>query len=295
MARSGPPGAERVDDFDLPRGVAEAVAGDVEEDGRHERAVRRAASRPGIATASASSSVRTGWNVMSFRASSGSSLRSGSFIAGRMIVLMPMPPRRQRLLADAADRQHQARERDFAGHRHVGAHRHAARRRHHRRRHRDAGRRAVLRDGARGHVDVEVLLAEELRRDAEVARVLPDVRQRGARRFLHHAAELAGQDDLARAAGQQRRFDVEDVAARLGPREAGRDAGPRRAERRLGPESRRAEIVGHLLGVDARGVRGVGGDARRHFARDRADLPLERAHAGLARVLRRSRAAAPRR
>ena len=29
---------------------------------------------------------------------------------------MPEPPRRQRLLADAADRQHQAAQRDLAGH-----------------------------------------------------------------------------------------------------------------------------------------------------------------------------------
>ncbi len=42
-------GAERVDDFDLPRGMAEAVARDVEEDGRHQRKppLRRWASRPG--------------------------------------------------------------------------------------------------------------------------------------------------------------------------------------------------------------------------------------------------------
>ena len=109
------------------------------------------------------------------------------------------------------------------------------------------GRRAVLGDGAGRNVDVDVLLAQELRRDAEVARVLADVRERCARRLLHDASELAGQNDLTRAAGQERGFDVEDVAARFGPREPGRDAGPGRAERRFGPHLRRAEIVVHLL------------------------------------------------
>ena len=100
------------------------------------------------------------------------------------------------------------------------------------------GRRAVLGDGAGRHVDVDVLLAQELRRDAEVAGVLPDVRQRGARGFLHDAAQLTGQDHLTRAARQERRFDVEDVAARFRPREPGRHAGARRAERRVRPDLR---------------------------------------------------------
>ena len=37
MVEIGPPRAERVDDLDLPGRVSEAVTGDVEEDGRHER------------------------------------------------------------------------------------------------------------------------------------------------------------------------------------------------------------------------------------------------------------------
>ena len=108
---------------------------------------------------------------MSLRTSAGSSARSCSFICRQDEGLDAVAPRGERLLADAADRQHQARQRDLAGHRDVGAHRHAARRRDDRRRHRHAGRRAVLGDGAGRHVDVQILLGQELRRDAE--RVAP--------------------------------------------------------------------------------------------------------------------------
>ena len=64
--------------------------------------------------------------------------------------------RRQHLLLHAADRQHLAAQRDLAGHRHVAADRNPGQRRDERGGHRDAGRRAVLRDRALGHVDVDV-------------------------------------------------------------------------------------------------------------------------------------------
>ena len=80
-------------------------------------------------------------------------------------------------------------------------------------------------------MDVQVLLAQESRRDAELARLLADVAERRARRLLHDAAELAGQRRVGRAAGHQRGLDEEHVAAGLGPGDAGRDPGPRGAER----------------------------------------------------------------
>ena len=69
--------------------------------------------------------------------------------------------------------------------------------------------------------------------------LLADVAQRGARRLLHHVAELTGEGEVPVAAGQQRRLDVEHVAAGLGPGQAGRDAGPRRAGTRR-PDRNRA-------------------------------------------------------
>ena len=155
VARAGR--AERVDDLDLPRGVAEAMARDVEADGVHApgQAVAGSATRArrrACAPARRSSRART---------SAGSSARSGSFICGRIERLDAVPARGQRLFADPADRQHESGERDFARHRHVRLHRHASRRRHDRRRHRHAGRRSVLGDGARRHVDVEIVFAQE--------------------------------------------------------------------------------------------------------------------------------------
>ena len=68
------------------------------------------------------------------------------------------------LLLDAADRQHFAAQRDLAGHRDVVADRPPGEQRDERRHHRDAGGRAVLRDRAGRHVDVEVGLLEEVGR-----------------------------------------------------------------------------------------------------------------------------------
>ena len=70
----------------------------------------------------------------------------------------------ERLLLQAADRQHLPGQRDLAGHRHVVAHRAPAEQRHERGGHRHAGARAVLRDRPGGHVDVEVVLGEPVAR-----------------------------------------------------------------------------------------------------------------------------------
>ena len=126
----------------------------------------RRAARPS-ALLRASPPART---VMSVFTSGGSSARSGSLRSGQDERLDAVPPRRQRLLADAADRQHEAAQRDLAGHRDVLAHRLISQRRHDRRRHRDAGRRSVFRDRAGRHVDVQVVRVEKVRRDAELLR-----------------------------------------------------------------------------------------------------------------------------
>ena len=82
----------------------------------------------------------------------------------------------------------------------------------------------VLGHGARGDVDVQVALLEEVLGDAELLGVGAHVGERRLRRLLHHVAELAGELQLARAV-HARRLDEEDLAADAGPGEAGGDAG----------------------------------------------------------------------
>ena len=139
-------------------------------------------------------------------------------------------------------------------------------------------------------------LLEELRRDAERVGVLADVRQRGARRLLHHRAELTGQRDLPAAAGQQRGLDVEHVAAGLGPRDAGRDARPRRPELVLRADARRPEVVGDVAArprapcaIDPVATRAATLRAIVPICRSRLRTPASRVYS------RDRRAAAPRR
>ena len=94
---------------------------------------------------------------------------------------------------------------------------------------------------ARRHVQVDLGVLEEVRIGAVGRRVRAEPRQRGARRLLHHVAELAGQRQRA-GARHPRRLDEQHVAAGRRPRQADRHA------RLLGPllhllveERRRAE------------------------------------------------------
>ena len=78
--------------------------------------------------------------------------------------------------APSLNGQHLTAQRDLAGHRDVGPHRYAGEQRHERGVHRDARRLAVLGHGARGDVDVEVDVLEE------VARIEPELSGAAARR-----------------------------------------------------------------------------------------------------------------
>src|SRR2546425_598214 len=73
-------------------------------------------------------------------------------------LLQAHPVSGQHLLLDAADRQHQALQRDLPGHANGAPHRAPGEQAHDRGRHRHAGGRTVLGHGARGHMDVERLL-----------------------------------------------------------------------------------------------------------------------------------------
>ena len=130
---------------------------------------------------------------------------------------------RQQLLLQAADRQDAAAQRDLAGHRDVAANRNAGHHRDDRRHHGDAGRRAVLRGRPLRHVDVDVLLIEGRRLDAEGDRPHADVGRRRGDRFLHHVAQVARDRHLA-LAGHHGGFDGEQLAADVGPGQAGDDA-----------------------------------------------------------------------
>ena len=164
-----------------------------------------------------------------------------SFCFGRISSRDAVAPCGEDLFLDAADRQHAARQRDLARHRDVAADGTSGQLRRQRRHHRHARRRPVLRDGAGRHVQVDLGVLVERRIDAVVLRVRAEPRQRGARRFLHHVAEVAGQRQRA-AALHPRRFDEQHLAAGRRPRQADRDAGILRAVLDLlVEEGRRAE------------------------------------------------------
>ena len=122
--------------------------------------------------------------------------------------------------------------------------------------------------------------------DAELRRARLDQRQRGLRALLHHVAELAGQDQPA-VAGHARGLDEQDVAADRRPGEAGRDAGHAGAHRHLGLElarrrgspRRSAASIAHAASASPSAMRTAA------WRSSVADLALEVAHAGLARVV----------
>ena len=151
--------------------------------------------------------------------------------------------------------------------------------------HGDARARAVLGDGAGRHVHMDVRLLERGRVDAERRRARLDQAERGLRAFLHDVAELTGEDQLA-AARHARRLDEQDVAADRSPGKPGRHARNARAHGHLALEAAGAEDAMQVLGLDLHVRFGLAfGDAHRDVMADGADLALEIAHAGLARVV----------
>src|SRR3989454_3306437 len=201
--------------------------------------------------------------------------------------LDPGAVRREELLLHTADGQDEATERDLARHRDVLADLATRQGRHDGRRHGHAGRRAILGDRARGHVDVHGVVLEEALRHAELGVVRSDVAESRDGRLFHDLLDLAGEDELLLLGSlvHDRRLDGEDVAAELGHRNAG---GRADLVLFLGEpvfEPLGAEVLVEILGLDL-DRRGLAlGDGSRDLAVDRPDLPLEVAKAGLARVL----------
>ena len=108
--------------------------------------------------------------------------------------------------------KHFAAQSDFAGHRDLAMHGFAGQQRQHGRGHGHAGGRSVFRNGAFGHMNVDVVLGEEVVVDTEFLRMRPRIAQRRLRRFFHDVAELSGERQTA-AAAHGGGFDEENVAA----------------------------------------------------------------------------------
>src|SRR5215475_7536174 len=190
---------------------------------------------------------------------------------------------REQLFLQAADRQHAAAQRDLAGHRNVAAHRNAGHHRYDRAYHGDTGRRAVLRRGPFRHVHVDVFLVEPRWLDAEGDRAHAHVGRRGRDRFLHHVAQIAGNDHLA-LARHHGGFDGEQFAAHIGPRQPGYDADLVLVLDLAVAELGHAEIVRDGLGLDRDRFRLRQGQFLDRLADQRGELALEIAHARLPRV-----------
>src|SRR4029079_15927722 len=99
----------------------------------------------------------------------------------------------------------------------------------------------------------------------------------------HHVSELAGELKPA-AAWRPRRLDEQDVAANRRPGEARRHTRPARAHRHLVLEAHLPEDPLDLLDADQLLAGGTLGELDRDMPQHAADLALETAHAGLARV-----------
>ena len=130
--------------------------------------------------------------------------------------------------------------------------------------HGHAGRRAVLGGRPRRNVDVHGLLLEDGRVDPELLGPCPDVAQPGARRLLHHVAQLAGQDEVVLAVHPSR-LDLHDVATGVADHQAGGHADLVLCIQLAVVEAGRAEVVLQLLRLD--------GDARPCHRTPRAAPP----------------------
>ena len=194
---------------------------------------------------------------------------------------------RQHLLLDAADRQHLPGQRDLAGHRDVAAHRTAASARTPApspSSRRPTDRPSGSRPTARGRGSPTSLKKSGSMPYA--AGVRADPRQRRPRRLLHHVAELAGERQRRRrraCASPRRTARRRRPASTPGrwPRRACAVRSSTSSSRKRGAPS----IVVHRrrgVSVDRRLV--AFGAAPRDLAAERADLALEVADAGFARV-----------
>src|SRR6516165_2870947 len=191
--------------------------------------------------------------------------------------------RADHLLLDAADREHQPAQADFAGHRGIAAHGAIGHQRYQRHEHGDAGARPVFRDRACRDVDMDVALLEAAGVNAKSGGAVLHDRKRGLHAFAHDLAELAGQDELARAR-HPRRFNEEDIAADRRPGEPRSDARHARSHCGFAFELRRPDDRGKIATRDPDRAVLAFGNAHRGMAQHLPDLAFETPHAGFARI-----------
>src|SRR6516164_6189149 len=189
------------------------------------------------------------------------------------------------LLLHAADRENNARERHLACHREAIFHWTVREQAHEGRHHRGTGRGTVFRNGTRRHVDVDVLLAEEVRIDAIALCIGTGPGQRRGHRLLHDFAKVARHGELL-ATAHAARFDEDDVAAHRSPNKTHGHAGFLDAflDFLFGAELRHPqELAYHFRGDDH-----FIGLAFSHppglLADQSSDFALQVAHAGFTRV-----------
>ena len=133
-------------------------------------------------------------------------------------------------------------------------------------------------------MDVHVRGVEVLFLAFGIAHVGARISHGGPGRFLHHLAELAGHDQVA-LAPDEGGFHVEDLAAHLGPGEAGRKPDLALLLVHLGDILRRAEVLGQRLPAHVGRFAPPFGDPARDFPAEVADLALQVPHPGLGGIL----------
>ena len=127
-----------------------------------------------------------------------------------------MAVRGEQLLLDSADRQDPAAQSDFAGHRHIAADRNFRERAGNRSGDGNSRRRAVLRDSAFGHMDVNIQVTVEILRQSQQRGARTDETHGRLGRFLHDVAQLAGGHQPS-AAFHNGCLGSQDLPAHLGP------------------------------------------------------------------------------
>src|SRR6202011_5868476 len=130
----------------------------------------------------------------------------------------------QDFFLNPADRQYHAGERKLTSHGYSRTNWPAREQANQRGNHRNACGRTVLRHRARGHVDVNVLLTEEVRIDVVALGIGSPPCERRSHRFLHHLAKMPGHGELL-ATPHAARLNKDDVSARGCPNQSNRNAG----------------------------------------------------------------------
>ena len=150
---------------------------------------------------------------------------------------------------------------------------------------RNAGGRPVLGHGAFGHVDVQVVILQHLRLFREQVFHQAD---RDAGGFLHHIAQLSGDDQLALAA-RKLRFHIEDLAAHRRPGKARDDAGRGFRQDLLVVDGPVLQLAFHQLRRHGNGFVRIRGHLHGQDPAQRVDPLAQPAYAGFHRIIRDQR------